>query len=262
MNCMKQILALGLALTVTLTDHGMSQASAADELGDRLTPADILNEAQKRYASLGSYSDEGETVSTSHGVTTTTTFWIKMEKPCRYRVEWTQMTASQAKTTTTRPQAVWSVGQGDFLDMGNGPVWQKNRDMALATATGISGGAAATVPGALFNLQWDNQLSVRPNIQRMPDEKVGDMDCYVLTDETKGWTRTLWIGKQDFFIHQLRRSADAAAVKAALEEAIKAQPEIAASLPNKEPQAIISTETHTKIVVNIMFTEFDFNPPR
>ena len=43
-------------------------------------------------------------------------------------------------TTTTKPQSVWSAGDGDFLDMlGQGPKKQTNQEMALSSATGIFG---------------------------------------------------------------------------------------------------------------------------
>ena len=52
----------------------------------------------------------------------------------------------------------------------------------VISATGISGGAAAEVPGAFFKSKWGNQLdSPKSDFKRKPDEKLGDVDCYVLT---------------------------------------------------------------------------------
>jgi len=101
----------------------------------------------------------------------------------------------------------------------------------------------------------------------MADEKIGDVDCYVLTGEIKkGITHTLWIGKQDFLIHQSRNVTSAEVLKATMAAAAKNHPEIAASLQriqelqNSGLQGITANETHRKIVVNPKLTAADFAP--
>ena len=133
--------------------------------------------------------------------------------------------------------------------------------MALAGATGISGGAADTIPGIFFKLNWGNQFgdSVWSEKQQA-DEKVGDVDCYVFTSDSKGPTKTLWIGKQDFLIHQVRTVTSAEAMKTVLAEAEKRNPEMSALLHRFEPQDNTSTETHGNIVVNQPFSNGDFVP--
>ena len=87
------------------------------------------------------------------------------------------------------------------------------------------------------------------------------MDCYVFASELKkGITRTLWIGKQDLLIHQARTVSSAAAVKAAMADAAKRQPGIAARLLQSGIQGITSTETHSKIIVNPKLSAADFAP--
>jgi hypothetical protein len=131
--------------------------------------------------------------------------------------------------------------------------------MALGGATGISGGAAATIPGTFFRMNWGNQLGGSAvNEKKQPDEKIGGADCYVLTSDLKGRTRTLWIGKQDFLIHQARTVTSAEAMKATLAEAAKRLPESIAGRPKSEPQGITSTETHANIVLNKKFSSADF----
>lgn len=152
-------------------------------------------------------------------------------------------------------QAVWSAGEGDFLDMGSGVQKQASQDMALASATGISGGAAATVPGTFFKMNWGNQLGGSATSEtREADAKVDDVDCYVLTSELKGTVKTLWIGKEDSLIHQVRNVTSAAAMQAALAEAAKRNPGIVAPPQKEGAQGVTSTETHTHIVVNPKFS--------
>jgi hypothetical protein len=225
-----------------------------------LSAGEIFYKAREAYAALTSYTDQGTTVALLNGLTMTTTFQIKLARPNLYRIEWVQTNDSASFSSTTKPQSVWSAGDGDFLDMmGQGPKKQTNQEMALASATGISGGAAATVPGTFFKTQWGNQLSgAERNDKLQADEKVGDTDCYVLASTSKGTTSMLWIGKQDFLIHQFRRVTSAAAMKAGLDEAAKHNPEVATHLPAIAPSDLTSTETHTNIVVNQKLTASDF----
>jgi len=144
--------------------------------------------------------------------------------------------------------------------MGNGEeMKQPGRESALGGATGISGSASATIPGTFFKMNWGNQLGLSVlSEKRQADEKTGDVDCYVFTDELKGRTRTLWIGKQDFLIHQVRTVTSAETIKAALAEAAKHNPEINTRLKMPEPQGVTSIETHIDIVVNPKLSPSDF----
>jgi outer membrane lipoprotein-sorting protein len=235
-------------------DSGPNSAEAS------LSAGEIFYKAREAYAALTSYTDQGTTVASLNGLTMTTTFNIKLARPNLYRIEWVQTNDSAYSTTTTKPQSVWSAGDGDFLDMlGQGPKKQTNQEMALASATGISGGAAATVPGTFFKAQWGNQLNgSERNDKQQADEKVGDIDCYVFSSTLTGRTSMIWIGKQDFLIHQVRTLTSAAAMKAGLAEAAKHNPSVAAHMPAFEPHDLTSTETHTNIVVNQKLTASDF----
>src|SRR6266705_2801855 len=71
------------------------------------------------------------------------------------------------------------------------------------------------------------------------------------TRNLQGQTKTLWIGKQDFLIHQLRTVTSAEALSAAA----KWDPEIMSAL-----HGFTSIETHTNIVVNKQFLRSDFVP--
>lgn len=229
-----------------------------------LSPAEIFERARAKYASLSSYSDEGETVATLNGMTITTSFTIRLARPNLYRIEWTQNSDSAFSLLTTKSlQAVWSEGKGDFLEFaGKGVARQTNQGMALGAATGISGGASATIPGTFFRLNWGNQLGGPVASQkRQEDEKVGDADCYVFASGSEGRTRTLWIGKQDFLIHQVRDVTSAEVLTAALDDARKRNPGMSPTAA-QSVTSVTSTETHTKIVVNQAFSPQDFVPAK
>jgi hypothetical protein len=137
---------------------------------------------------------------------------------------------------------------------------QGSRETALASATGISGNAAATIPGTFFKMNWGDQLGgSMSGAKQQPDEKVGDVDCSVFAKElNKGVMRTLWIGKEDFLIHQVRNVTSAKAMQAMMAETAKSHPEIIARLKQAGMQGITSTETHQNIVLNPKLSATDF----
>jgi outer membrane lipoprotein-sorting protein len=234
-------------------DSGPGSAQAA------LTPGEIFEKAREAYAALTSYSDQGTVIATLNGLTITTTFKIKLARPNLYRIDWLQ-TNDSPFSIPAKPQSVWSDGTGDFLDMlGQGPQKQASQEMALGGATGISGGAAATIPSEFFKTNWGDRLGAATrNDKQQPDEKIGDTDCYVFSGSIKGNTSTIWIGKQDFLIRQVRTLTSAAAMKAVIDEAAKVDPGAAAHIPAIPPHDLTSTETHTNLVLNPKLAPPDF----
>ena len=261
MTYAKLKLALYIGAAIVLAGGATTMLQAGDGAGGDLT-GQIIQYAQDRYASMTSYSDDGQTVATLNGMTLTTEFTVKLARPSLYRIEWTQATGY-----FTNGGAVWSAGNGDFilgrfemLNKGGKATAYSDKETALSGATGISGSAAATIPGTFFKLNWGNQLGAPvSNYKLQPDGKVDDVDCYVLSGELKkGITRTLWIGKRDFLIHQVRNVTSAKAMKAVMAEAAKKHPGIGAQLKLPDIQDVTSTETHMNIVVNPKLSAADF----
>ncbi|HEX5399294.1 MAG TPA: sigma-70 family RNA polymerase sigma factor, partial [Verrucomicrobiae bacterium] len=240
--------------TIALIAGGVATVALSQSgSGDKLTPAEIFQKSKDAYASLSSYSDDGKTVAVLNGMTFTTTFSIKLQRPNFYRIEWKQQVSPDYANTGV----VWSDGKGNFLVMGNGPAQdEESQESALGGATGVSGSAAATIPGTFFKMNWGNQLGGSVTGQTpQADEKVDDVDCYVFTSELKGATKTLWIGKKDFLIYQVRTVSSTEVVKAALDQAAK----VTGVHPQNVPQGgITSTETHFNIMVNKKFQPSDF----
>src|SRR6266850_6995556 len=207
-----------LASGITAAIMLVSGATSSDAAGDDLAPGEIIRKTQETYASIASYSDEGQIVATMDGTTNTTAFTIRLARTNFYRVEWEQNSKTSYSTGSAAVQAAWSSGAYHFLEMGYGPQVKVSRDIALAEAADLSGGAAATIPRIFFNMQWGDpgdQLGDSPwSANRQTDENVGGVDCYVLTGELQGQTKTLWIGKQDFLIRQLRTVTSAEAMRA------------------------------------------------
>jgi outer membrane lipoprotein-sorting protein len=249
-------LAVVISVAIMLASGATTVVLSNDMAGDSLAPGQIFQKAQEKYASLTSYSDEGQIVATMNDTTITTTFAIRLARTNFYIIEWQQNTESSYSTNNTLTQAVWSSGAGNFLEMGKGPQNEESQDIALAKATELSGGAAGAIPRTFFNMQWGDQLDGSGFYEnRQTDEKVGGISCYVFTRELPGRTRTLWIGKQDFLIHQIRTVTTAEAMQAMLARVAKGDHEI-----NSDIHSFTSTETHTNIVVNKWFLRSDFIP--
>lgn len=129
-------------------------------------------------------------------------FSIKLGRPNFYLVEWEgQLGPAKSKG------AVWSSGNEDYLLMEMGKlkyVKMQNRDMALASATGVSGGAANTMPHIFFKGNA-NILDLLKSPVRHEDKMINNEDCYVCSGVIMGRKIILWIDKDDFLIRQTQQ---------------------------------------------------------
>jgi hypothetical protein len=242
-----------LALAISGVAMGVLASGVTD---DSLSTGQIFKKAGESYASLITYSDEGKIVTTVDGTTSTTAFLTRLARPNFYLVEWQQNGDSAHSAQDFIAQAVWFSGAGDFLDTGNGPQNEGNPTVALEMAAPSSGGASTTIPMTFFKIPSGNALDDSGfGERRRPDEKVGAVDCYVFSSESQGRTKTLWIGKDDFLIHQVRTVISSEAMQSALVQITKETPQTTAFL-----HGFTSTETHTNIVINKPLARSDFIP--
>jgi len=244
----------------------------------------IIQKTKTTYAALQSYSDTGTVAVQAGSFSFTTHFKTRLQRRDFYLIEWQR--EKQALMPNEEKGVVWSDSTGDFLDFaGQGPKKQTSREMAMAGATGISSGAAATIPAEFFGDSWGNKLSRQQ--QREPDEKLAGIDCYVVTSSIKAkektFSTTLWIGKQDDLIHQIKTVTtgmselppieDDATLKKMLGSQNKpVTPEAIADLRKSFTAAqamaqsmlksgvIQNIETHSDIVTDKTFAPADFKP--
>ncbi|HUC85334.1 MAG TPA: hypothetical protein VL970_09100 [Candidatus Acidoferrales bacterium] len=225
----------GICVALLLASSG-TPVFANDAVGN-LPTIQVFKKVKENYASMVTYSDEGKVVSSMNG-DSVIHFSTRLARTNFYLIEWARADESLCALNGQR-QAVWSAGAGDFLQADGGTKFEGTRQISLAHGAISSGGATLTVPEMFFDLTWES----RPfddlvfSMTRHTDEKIGDCNCYVFTRGAMGATNTLWIGKQDFLIHQVRLVANKD------------------SLPS-----ITLTETHTNIVLNRKFTREDFIP--
>jgi RNA polymerase sigma factor (sigma-70 family) len=255
MTWLKLKFAAGVGMAALLAGGAATVAISQTSSSDKLTAQEIAGKSRDAYAALSSYSDSGTVVFEIAGQNTTNTFNIRLQRPNLYRIDWTQGTGLTG--------VVWSGGSGDYLlimpgvpatpgalaaitaagqEKNSKPQRMQNMKTALASAMGLSGSAASTIPGAFFNQDLGDVFvapvaSGRYPLQKEKDGKVGDVDCYVVSsvldmskvpDKGKPGTAStmLWIGKRDFLIHQCRtkyvEKVDSSAPSdQAIDEAIK-----------------------------------------
>lgn len=205
--------AAGVGVTALLVGGVATMAvsqNSVDKTTDPVAEA-ILNKVFEKYASLSDYSDSGKSFTDF----STNTFSVKLGRPDLYRMEW-----DAVGTGTGFSGAAWSAGDGHFQFF-TGPTWKNNPQRyhrmkglgeALEGSGNISGGAALTIPPIFFGKpvsEGFGLLGLCSNFIKHGDAKIGDIDCYVLTGHLKvsrDIPISLWIGKDDLFIHQIERT--------------------------------------------------------
>ncbi|HZL78537.1 MAG TPA: sigma-70 family RNA polymerase sigma factor [Candidatus Limnocylindrales bacterium] len=236
MTYAKLKLAIGITAGILLAGGAATLAISQTSGDDKLTPQQIAKQAQDAYAALSSYSDTGTAVTEGGGLTQTTTFNIRLQRPNLYRIDWTGTGGLY-----TSKGVVWSQGNGDFIVMGAAgqekseePIKKHDMQFALGAAGALSGSAASTIPAVFFKQNWGDELGIvasgRWQVKKEGDEKVGAVDCRVISSvidpnklpnqgkipNNKGQigtiTTRLWIGKRDHLIYQTRKIMEGATI--------------------------------------------------
>ena len=210
--------------SVKLDENGRPIVKASDPAA-----VEIIQKVQTKYAGLDSYSSEGEIVTDidMSGVDVDTaavmtdeeskklreskeyqdafkkrqtfkhTFSIKLARP-DYYIEWDQ----KVHETYSNIGAVWSDGKEHFLLINaRRKTSPKDRLMALASATGISGGAANTIP-SLFFAQPANVLHQLNEVRQEGEETIDGDQCYIIAGKMANMTMKYWISKDALLIRQ------------------------------------------------------------
>ena len=209
--------------SVKLDENGRPIVKASDP-----TAVEIIQKVQAQYAGFDSYSSEGEIVTdmdmsgvdvdTIPGMTDDRTkklreskefqdtlkkrqtfkhtFSIKLARP-DYYIEWDQKVHEKHSNTG----AVWSKGKEHFIFNAKRKTSPKDRLMALASATGVSGGAANTIP-SLFFAQPANVLHQLNNVRQEGEEAIDGDQCYIIAGKMANMTMKYWISKDTLLIRQ------------------------------------------------------------
>lgn len=177
-------------------------------------PSKIFGKVISTYKSMNTYKSEGTTSSNidTKGLkmSTETRFSILLKKPNLYRITWTQNMPMMAMAQSG---AMWSDGTQPYLYMEIIKSYSKmdTDEIAIASATGISGGAAFTIP-SLFLSVFKDQPSlfsrlIDPRLERT--QKVRGEECYVISASSPiSKKEVFWISKKRNLILKYSRSLE------------------------------------------------------
>jgi outer membrane lipoprotein-sorting protein len=184
--------------------------------GVDISPDEIQKKVVDSYRALDTYKAEGTIISdmgsdgTQHKLETS--FTILLKKPNLYLITWTQ---SHKFTPGLKAQsgAVWSDGTQPYLYMSAMHAYSKmtSDDMALGTATGISGGAAFTVPSLFLHgfMGQPRPFSRLKELEMEETGKVGKEECFVLSGSSSiSKKETYWLSKSSYLIRHYSRSLE------------------------------------------------------
>ena len=195
-----------------------SPNDSAGKVAAQLGAAELVQKMQAKYASLMSVTATGKIISEFSSVSGGTpmtnehTFKIKLARPDFYRIEWIQK-MNIIFTNVTLTGAVWYSGKEHSLLMPGGQVGKPlNRELALASATGLSGGAAQVVPDLFFHAEAGGRRRSLTNPLRLPDERIDNEDCYVVSADDPAGKEIVWIMKRNFLLKQMKTAVNGAAV--------------------------------------------------
>jgi hypothetical protein len=183
------------------------------DVKDEKDPKVILKKVKALYQTLETYKTQGTIVADMGSIKTSTEFNILLKKPNSYLISWVQNTP-MGTGGMTQSGAVWNDGTQPYLFMGieNSYSKMKSDEFNLGAATGISGGAASTMPSVFLSV-FKKPMSildrmVNPALQGI--EKVGNEDCYVISGGSSvSKNETVWISRSKYLIRKYSRSFDA-----------------------------------------------------
>ena len=219
------LLAAGGVLTVAISEG----ATGGGSTGGPLSATEILKQVHDKYAALQSYSVAGKTVTVMSGFSLENSFTAIMARGGDYLIQW-RRTPGTPPPPRNGPRfanlgAVWSTdGANQFLLLSNIRYYQfADPAKALKRATMSGGGLPVMSALLFFDWNWHTFATTDPAhpvqdrglvFTRGSDEKAGDVDCYTVSGKLPAIKVTLWIGKNDFLVHQSSVSKGAMPVPA------------------------------------------------
>lgn len=242
-------------------------------------PNDIFQKTLKNYKNMTSLKADGNVLSkinmNGNDVEIKTNFTLLIQKTDLFLVTW-----SQNMGFMKQEGSVWNGGEGAYLYMGMKKSYAKIKDnkTALATATGISGGAANTMPSLI--LQTNNMYSSFKNCKLVKEEKIEGEECYVIACENEHLSMVFWISKKRSLFTQIRNiigDKDLSSKIDLTDDQIKQSLKSMGQKPTEENVAKMRntmkmakemtksikgsmTETYRNIIINKEYPKKDFKP--
>ena len=211
-------LALTLALSLQLAGANTARAQTAS-LGATLDAAQILRKSLQTYGKLQTY--QGTCAVTSEAVidvegrgrqhiAQNAQATIKFERGKRLSIEGTLMGGDPFRALST-PKETWDEFQR--RDDAPGKMTRETvkgdnvltaTETLLAGLSGVTGGAASTIPDLFAPDPVSNPYAILGTVKRLPDQTIGASDCYVLEQNVPelNTVTTYWIEKNSFLLRR------------------------------------------------------------
>ena len=149
-------------------------------------------------------------------------FTLVLAKPNRFRIEWEQRMMPGMPANTG---VVWNGGDGALMYMGMTNAWfpHESDHMALAAATGVSGGAAHTIPGVFFTIEdMPSTLGMLNGFAYEGAEEVDGTPCHKISARSMiSEQHTLWIEQDRPILRKLQYELGSTSKEAINEEMIE-----------------------------------------
>jgi len=155
---------------------------------DTVNPTAVLEKMRETYARASNYQDTGivEAVINMNATTTTMTqpFSIAYQEPDRIKVEWLASLPGGQQLRSV----LWSDGDvaRKYSEVRNEVRKEKSLKMGVAAATGVSFGAAHTVPTMLLRGLKESWLSSSSDTRYVKEEAFEGVPCFVISGRLTG----------------------------------------------------------------------------
>jgi outer membrane lipoprotein-sorting protein len=180
-------------------------ASAEEPKPDALAARDVLDRMAKTYAECKSYRDSGmgkiKIIEPQGKFVQATSFSTVFVRPKRFRFEYTQ---KQMFFETRR--ILWCNGNEvkSWWSVQPGIKKEESLGMAVAGATGVSGGSAHTIPALLLpNEVGGRCLTDLTEAKRIEDDHIGKVACFRINGNYGDSPMTLWLDQKQFLVRRM-----------------------------------------------------------
>jgi outer membrane lipoprotein-sorting protein len=170
-----------------------------------LKARDVLDRMAKAYAGCKSYRDTGVVkivfVSDTGDRTVERPFKTAFVRPDRFRFEYTEKQGGRENRFI-----VWRKGEEvrTWWDVNPGVEKPESLRLALAGATGVSGGSAHTIPTLLLPDEvggW--RLTDLAGAKRIENAKLDEVDCFRIEGKCDDNLMTLWIDTKTLLVRRI-----------------------------------------------------------
>lgn len=188
-------------------------AAAAQNSQPALPDAtEFMRDTAATYRAMSSYRDRGHLVQSLKSSpddpdesAVAQDFVTLFQRPDKFKFAWTT-TDNFGGGSRNDQDAIWSDGTEVWASWSsrdkNAVKVLEDFDTAVASATGISHGAAHDIFVLLSERVSGFRFDMYKNLKIVGSDRMRGVDCYVVRGHEYDYTQDLWIGKQDHLIRK------------------------------------------------------------